>query len=85
MKSIVLTFIFSLLIFGASAQDKKTCAGTTKAGQKCQIKVKEDAKYCYHHNPDAKHCKGKTKLGENCKMKVGEGKTYCHHHKPSKK
>ena len=81
MKSIIITILFSLIFIGVTAEEKKTCAGTTKAGTSCKIKVKQDKKYCHHHDPKAKKCAGKKKDGNKCRMNVYNGKKFCHHHK----
>lgn len=86
-------FLLSLLItVGLTAQQSSTqskqkttlCAGTTKAGNPCQMKV-SGTPYCRYHNPNAVHCSGIKKDGTPCKMQVKTKGDYCYHHSSQQK
>jgi hypothetical protein len=76
-----LLFAFALIIssFTCFSQDKKQCAGITKAGTQC--KHKTATTYCKVHDPASPKCGAKTKDGQPCKMAVKEPGTKCHNHK----
>lgn len=66
----------------ANAQDKKQCAGITKAGTQC--KHKTEATYCIQHNPNAIHCADTTRTGKRCTRSVKkEGDKCFQHNKPT--
>lgn len=75
----VITIVILLTSTATFAQDKKQCAGITKAGTQC--KHKTATTYCKVHDPASPRCGAKTKDGQPCKMAVKESGTKCHNHK----
>lgn len=67
----------------ANAQDKKQCAGITKAGTQCSRKV--DSFYCTQHNPLTPKCAETAKsTGKRCTRSVKkEGDKCFQHNKPT--
>ncbi len=79
----------------SSSKVSKTCAGITKAGNKCKRFINSEDTYCYQHNPSAVtitpkqssptfpigRCQAMTKSGTQCKRNSVTGNIYCWQHK----
>jgi len=80
LSSLTLILSLAILTLSANNNDLKPCAGTTKSGQPCNMKVTPPETYCRFHNPNAIHCAGTKKDGTPCKMQVTKQGDYCHYH-----
>lgn len=77
----ILLVAFVLFNSLAFSQDKKQCAGITKAGTQCKHKV--SGMYCVQHDSNAIHCSDTTKAGKQCSRPVKKEGDKCFQHNKS--